>query len=551
MSQYASSNTTPATSRESRQSFIIAKPAAAAKPARVSAHAAATSAVSSVPANRKSQAIPNHSVVSKPSVTENAAASAATKMHSKPIVQNTETGLQRKPSLTETAASAAAKKHAKKPETKTPNVEAAAAAKTSSQLKDKEAASHHYRAIAFDEDPVDTKLTEAAVKKHNSTEVGFKDTADLIPDAVEFSEDEDTISMNSDSSWKRSRENRPKIGFTLRDLHDEPDKKLSPPSMEVVSEGNDSSVAPSVPGNDSSGVPSVPANDSSAVPGVTANDSLDAPAVPGNDSLAAPVVPGNDSPAAPVATTPASILKKPSVRLGPPEKKGTKKVQTPASPTKPNGTKDYKNMVLKRTPSTSSFEREPASTTSAFKMKSLRDQHPSAGYGGGFSGGANPPIATTTPRHYNSRFADSDSDDDGFMHTSSPQNHRISLRDPAPAPASAPVAAPAPIAVPAAAPAPASAPVAAPDAAPAPAPVAVEHHEEHKRRGLFSKYKSPTAHHTHKEKPAKESKVEAANRASLRPPPASNDKHFGNYEAGGKKKKFGTLRKVFGLNGKA
>lgn len=478
-----STSTTPATSRESRQSIIIAKQpipgaASSAKKERA-ARAAANSAATSVTSKRQSvtgapKQANGSKPVRKPSVTETAATAAA-KIHTPPVVKKTD-GLQRKPSVTETAASTASKKHAKQPEVRETAPQAAAAAKTSA-LQNSSSMAHHYRAIAYDEEP-EVPLTEAAVDKHNTTEVGFKDTEDLIPEPVEFSDDEDTISMNSESSWKRSREDRPRMSLSLRDLKSEPE-----PVPESFPEPKQS------------------------------DSSLAAISEDGVDNAAPP-------PAAPIVI-PTSILKKPSsARAGANgAKKPVKKVQTPASPTKPNGgaSKDYNHLVLKRTPSNSSFERDPtASARSGFKMMSMRDERLSVGPG--FSGGAhnhhNPPIAASAqPRSYGSRFADSDSDDD-LPRTARPGN-RTSLRDPVSF--TSPVAAPA-----------AQASTAEPP---------------HKKKGFFSKYKSPTSDHNAAPSPPPPTRQERLQQASLR----TDDYRASAGGASDKKKKFGGLRKVFGL----
>lgn len=456
LSQYASNVTTPATSRESRQSFIIPKQPATARN-------------------------PNAGI----NTGQRAGPHAPNRQSGLPSKSNPAVSVTRKSSITETAASAAAKMHAKQPIEKRPNAQATAAAKLSSERNNN---SHHYRAIAFEEEPHENKLTEAAVTKLNANGVNGKSTEDLIADPAEFSDD-DTISMNSDSSWRRPRAPRHKMGFSVRDHEDEP-KSVDPKSalaspILIVKE----------PKTQGASLGAMPEEDVIPIPTST--------------------------------VAPASILKKPSARLGPDPPRVVRS-QAPA-----------KALVLKRTPSTSSFERGPSGSSSAFKMMSLRDQP--IGGGGGFSRGSGPPgTAAPSSRMMGSRFADSDSEDEGYSRsarTAAPPPNRMSLRTNGPSPnnrahqggRSRPTA-------------PAVTAVAAPAAA------AAHNDSNSKKTGMFGRIKQervsslPPPPHQPSQRATMESRFYTDN-AAVSPPPSSS-----SAQASGKKLRFKGLRKVFGLD---
>lgn len=368
---------TTASSRDSRKGVVMTAPVSPPTPAKA-AHAAATAATPT----------------RKPSVTKTS-------------------GLERKPSVTETAASAAAKKHSpKKTVNKAPSNQAAAAAKSSAQ---KIESAHHYRAIAYGDDeatpaaaatnavaatpaptPTPTKLTEAAVAQHNVAHAHAAKTNGRLhearfaerPNPIDYSDDDDTISMNSESSWRRTRDtNRPMVGFSMRGLRNaEPEQTVVEPKE--LKEGEDEKEVKE-------------AEVLADVKNETEGHHVPLPAA--------------------AAPPPVSILKKPSAKFK--ETKPGKPPVIKALPKPAAPPPAYSQHVLKRTPSNSSFERDRGAPSSAFKMMSLRDPaarpngSAQSASGMGMSAGMAASVgagygASSGGRMFRSRFADSDSDSD-------------------------------------------------------------------------------------------------------------------------------------------
>lgn len=287
---------------------------------------------------------------------------------------------QRKASITEKAAALASNMHLKEPDVRSPNIEAAAAAKRSSLQNANQSdgpAAHHYRTLAYGVGD-EHKLSEAALNEHNSSVNGGSKPVEAVSD------DEDTISMTSESSWKRERDSRPKMGFSMREFSKE-EETVTPKVVEV--------------------------KEPSALNPITEVS---------HHPTAATTKPSTRPTSALVKTRPQSPKPIRSPTPNGAVKPSTVKSATPAA------------TVLKRTPSTSSFERErPQSTQgSAFKMKSLRDQQPQQlqySSVGDFS----EPQQPAQHRTFRSRFADSDSEDEGPVRSSgaaAKSNNRFSLR---------------------------------------------------------------------------------------------------------------------------
>lgn len=237
---------------------------------------------------------------------------------------------------------------------------------------------HHYRALAYGDD-AGVGGASAATGKKAANNIKVESTEEAVdkeypaPVPIHSSDEDDVISMSSESSWRRSRAT-PTGGLT----------------------GLRTTKAPKL--NATSASTEAPAAVATAPP-VTASKVAKS-GLPRKVATNGKVINGTSKP------KPVAVAKTPT-QLG-------------ASVVP----KRESQQVLKRTPSVSSFERDGSgSSGSAFKLMSLRDRRTEApGLSGGFSsvagssttasGGHESSSFFSGPAGFSSRFADSDSEDE-------------------------------------------------------------------------------------------------------------------------------------------